>query len=163
MNKLVKNEPDKICLGNQACRPTNCLYPVSKIMSWFKQDNDLIYSSNSSGPWMVSARIRPNLAWSDNVFQERMCSLHILPREDCLRNGFSDISAYIQKWAAFGLIDKSCRPISIILIHPFKLQVNKFVQPVIRFLVGPLPLSTFKATECKYVTNSTELLPWGKV
>lgn len=96
------------------------------------------------------------------MYSRRECARCTVPKEDCLRNGFSDISAYIHKWAAFGLIGKSCRPISIILIQPFKLQVNKFVQPVIRFPVGPLPLSPFKATECQYVTNSTKLLPWGK-
>lgn len=95
------------------------------------------------------------------MYSRRECAHCTVPKEDCLRNGFSDVSAYIQKWAALGLIGKSCRPISIILIQPFKLQVNKFVQPVIRFPVGPLPLSTFKATECQYVTNSTKLLPGG--
>lgn len=41
LNILVKTNPDKICSGNQACRPADQLYPVSKIMSQFRQDSDL--------------------------------------------------------------------------------------------------------------------------
>lgn len=39
MNILVKTKPDKICLGDLAS--------VSKVTSWFRQQSDLTYSSDT--------------------------------------------------------------------------------------------------------------------
>lgn len=90
-----KIEPDKICLGNQACRPTNCrLYlkscpGLSRIMILY------IHQTAQDLGWFL--HIYGQILPDQIMYSRRECAHCTVPREDCLRNGFSDVSAFIKK------------------------------------------------------------------